>query len=88
MSNPLPREYLPLYADRLKMFGELTVSGSVAAELLRGYSVYLTQRMTLEQMAQGGASNVDMARWAANTIRDDRPVLARVRTRKRGPGPV
>jgi hypothetical protein len=46
------------------------------------YLHYLA-RLTLEQMAAGGASNVDMAKWAKRVIEADKPVLATVRTRKR-----
>lgn len=92
MPNPIPSEYLPLYADRLKMFGELTVSGSVATELLRAYQKYLTYRMTLAQIAQGAGSNVDFAAWAKRVTEDDKPVLATIQTRKnrtaRTPEPV
>lgn len=88
MSNPLPREYLPLYEDRLRIFGELVVSGSVAKELVRGYAHYLTYRMTLEQMAAGQGGNASMSAWAKRVIADDMPVLATVRTRKPlGPKP-
>lgn len=82
MSNPLPSEYLPLYEDRLKLYGELVVTGSVAREILRGYRKYICYRTTLEQMAAGQGGNVDMSAWARRVISDDQPVLVTVRTRK------
>jgi hypothetical protein len=71
----------------IEAFGELVVSGPVGKEILRGYANYLTFRMTLDQIAQGEASNVDFASWAKRVIADDKPELATVRTRKRRPTP-
>ena len=67
----IPAEVIPLYRDRLNMFGEVTLSAANAHEIFRGYQSYLSMRMNHEQMADGKASNVDYVAWAKRIIKAD-----------------
>jgi hypothetical protein len=70
--NPIPAEYIPLFADRIRILGELTISAENAHELFHGYQQYLSMKMTLEQISRGDASNVDFSKWAARVISEEK----------------
>jgi hypothetical protein len=70
--SEIPRDTIPLYQDRLNMLGELRLSAANAAELMHGYRNFLTMRMTLEQISQGAASNVDFAKWSAQVLAEEK----------------
>jgi hypothetical protein len=69
--NPIPRSHIPLFADRIRMLGELQLSADRMMELFHGYQQYLIQRTMLEQMATGGRSNADFAKWADTIVKQD-----------------
>lgn len=70
MTN-IPREHIPLFIDRIRMLGEIRLASDVIYEIFRGYAQYQTMQFTLDQIAQGGKSNVDLAAWAKRTIEAD-----------------
>lgn len=69
--NTIPKEHIALFADRIRMLGEVKLASDVIFELFREASQYHTMRFTLEQIANGGRSNIDYAAWAKRTIDDD-----------------
>lgn len=74
----LAPETLPLIEDRLRLFSTVTLSAEIAHELLHRAAQSYRQEILLEQIATGGASNVDFSKWAARVIEEEkrtRPTL-------------
>ena len=76
-------EHLPLIADRFRIFDEVRMSRDKLCELVHGYGQFLVMRTMLEQMAQGGRSNADFARWAAKLIEQEREARRRIKVSRR-----
>jgi hypothetical protein len=76
----IPKQNFDLYADRLMLFSELRLSYGHALETFHRAKHYATFRMILEQIAEGGRGNTDLAVMARNTLKAekaDRPKAGR-----------
>ena len=68
MTNLSP-DTLPLIADRLRLFGTVTLSSETAHELLHRAAQSYRQELVLNQIAQG---NGQPSEWARRVIADDK----------------
>ena len=67
----LPADYIPCYAESIRVCGKLTLSEENALALLRMAENSVTYRRTLEQIAANGTSNADLSLQALNALRDE-----------------
>jgi hypothetical protein len=75
--NPIQTGHISLFADRIRLFGDLMISAANAPELFHGYTQYLSMTMASEQIA----SNADFAVWARRVRSDEKRNELRYRSR-------
>jgi hypothetical protein len=72
----LSPDTLPLIADRLRLFGTVTLSSETAHELLHRAAQSYRQQILLEQLAKG---NDQASQWATRVLADEKKARPKLR---------